>query len=273
MRVGTGAFPFTTPGFGNDRAELFATPHPWFPPAGTPSPSPSPTPAPTPVPTPVPTATPTPTPTPVSYADSVLQTGGLTGYWRLGESSGAVAYPARGIVRGTFSGVSLGQAGLLTGDSDRATVFSGAHGVFGDVNDFTGAARFSIEAWVKPNLVDGTSRRILAKEGSGGNGWLLYHNSTKLSFARLRSGVYQPVSTAPLKVGQRTHIVVAYDGASLRLYVNGTLAVTTASTQQIVDNSAAMTLGRGFSGTIDEVAVYSGTVLSGSQVNAHYARG
>jgi hypothetical protein len=269
MRVGTAAFPFTTPGFGNDRAELFATPHPWFAPAGVPAPAPAPTPAPTPVPTPVP-----PAPTTASYADGVLQTGGLTGYWRLGESSGTVAYPARGTVRGTFSGVSLGQAGLLTGDSNLASVFSGSStGAFGDVNDFTGAARFSIEAWVKPNLIDGTSRRILAKEGSGGNGWLLYHNSTKLSFARLRSGVYQPVSTAPLKVGQRSHIVVAYDGASLRLYVNGTLAVTTASTQQILDNSASMTLGRSFSGTIDEVAVYGGTALSGSQVSAHYAKG
>jgi hypothetical protein len=41
LTVGSGAFPFTTAGYGSDRAELFVLPHPYFAPAnGTPTPVP-----------------------------------------------------------------------------------------------------------------------------------------------------------------------------------------------------------------------------------------
>jgi len=232
-------------------------------------------------PTPPPTPTPTPTPAPTGYADTIMQTAGLTHYWRLGESSGTSAIAAKGPAPGTYSAVTLGQVGLLTGDANRAVTFNGSTSNirFGDVNDFAGTARFSVEAWVKPATVDSPSRRIFSKEASGTNGWLLWSNSSRLWFGRLRNGVYETVSTSPLTAGRRAHIVVSYDGGSLRMYRDGALAATAASTQALPDTSGPLTVGASslgfgsFAGAIDEPAVYGGTVLTPTQIQQHFRIG
>jgi hypothetical protein len=373
FRIGdpAGPHPFTTNSANSaDRAEVFATPHPWFPAAGT-APTPTPTPTPTPSPTPAPTtaapvaaavispsapvtgssvsmdassstgtgltcswdldgatkltgcktqftfnytgtkhvtltvrdtsartstavrdvvvsapgATATPSPAPVpsaaGYANTIMGTSGLTNYWRLGESSGTTAAAAKGTATGVYSGVTLGQPGLLTGDVSQAATFNTATSNirFGDVNDFAGTAKFSVEAWVKASVVDSSSRRVISKEGAGTNGWMLWSNSSRLWFGRLRNGVYETVSTSPLTAGQRKHVVVTYDGGTLRMYANGALVTTAVSTQALPDTTAPLTLGASslgfgsFAGAIDDPAVYGGTVLSAAQVQEHFRVG
>ncbi len=61
-----------------------------------------------------------------AYLSAVL-TDLPSGYWRLGEGSGVVAVDSSGNGRnGTYSatGVTLGQTGLLTGDTDTAAALS-----------------------------------------------------------------------------------------------------------------------------------------------------
>jgi len=169
-------------------------------------------------------AAPPPPPPASSYADGILGTSGLAGYWRFGEVSGTVATAARGAVTGSYGvGVTLGRAGLIGGDSNTAAGVGGASGAdvrFGDVFDFTGNERFSLEAWVKPTTVDATSRRVFSKEWSnagGVQGYFLVNNSTRVFFSRMRDGAYESVSGPSLKAGTRYHVAVSYDGSTLSL--------------------------------------------------------
>jgi hypothetical protein len=216
----------------------------------------------------------------------VKQTAGLTSYWRFGEPSGITATAATGSVTGSYGvGVKLGQPGLIKGDADTAGVFDGTSGAlarFGDVYDFAGTARFSLEAWVKPTTVDANARRIFAKDwanAAGAQGWYLINSSSRLQFARLRDDSYQSFSVSPLAAGTRSHVVVTYDGSTMRLYVNGALASSAASGAALLDSTVPFTIGAkatggvNWAGTIDEPAVYAGTALSASQVQSHYAAG
>ena len=123
---------------------------------------------------------------------------------------------------GTYSAVTLGQPGLLTGDTDTSVGFSGnAKATFGDHDDFTGTAPFTLEAWVKPTTVDATGRRIFSKE-AGEEGYYLLSTSSQrpVRAARRRQLRHGQRSRA----GRRTryHVVVTYDGSTMRMYVNGT---------------------------------------------------
>jgi len=217
------------------------------------------------------------------YATTVTGTAGLTGYWRFADATGTTAAAAFGLVTGTYgAGTTLGQPGLLVGDANKAVTLAGnAKVTFGDVFDFAGNAAFSLEAWVKPTTIDTTARRIFSKEVSDANGvqgYYLIADSTRLSFARLRNGNYQTMTGPKLVVGSTYHVVVTYDGANQRLYVNGAQVDVEASAQAGVDTAALFTVGAkasgggNWAGTIDEPAVYS-SALSAATVLAHYRAG
>ena len=61
------------------------------------------------------------------YRDAVLATGGLAGYWRLGETSGTAAADASGRAGpGSYLGApGLGARGALSADADGAARFDG----------------------------------------------------------------------------------------------------------------------------------------------------
>ncbi len=233
-----------------------------------------------------PTGTTPPPPPAASYADAILGTSGLSSYWRLGEASGTTAAAAKGAITGTYgTGVTLGRPGLITGDMNTAAGFGGASGAdtrFGDAFDFPANDRFTLEAWVKPTIVDATSRRIFSKEwsnASGVQGYYLINKSTRLQFARMRDGGYHTVNVAPLATGTRYHVAVTYDGTSLRLYVNGALAGSADAAAALLNGTTAFTIGAKtgggghFNGVIDEPAVYNANTLTGTQLNAHYEAG
>jgi len=220
----------------------------------------------------------------VTYKDAVGSTTGLASYWRLGETSGTSSTAAKGTVTGTYSGMSLNRPSLLANDTDAAVDLNGSSSMarYGDVYDFAGTSAFSLEAWVKPTTVDATSRRLFSKEwsnSSGIQGYDLVQSSSKLQFARLRNGAYQAATAPSLAVGRTYHVVATYDGSAMRLYVNGALVSTGASTtQSVVEGTSVFTIGAkasgggNFAGTIDEAAVYTGA-LSDQQVTDHYKVG
>jgi hypothetical protein len=61
-----------------------------------------------------------------SYADVVLLIGPLA-YWRLNETTGSVAYDYMSGHDGTYSNVTLGVQGVVTGDTNRAAEFNGTN--------------------------------------------------------------------------------------------------------------------------------------------------
>jgi hypothetical protein len=77
------------------------------------------------------------------------------------------------------------------------------------------------------------------------------------------------------------HVVATYDGTTMRLYVNGALEDTVASSLLVENNALPLYVGvfgainvtnQLFHGQMDEVAIYA-TVLSAQQVAQHYNAG
>src|SRR6185436_11503679 len=79
--------------------------------------------------------------------------------------------------------------------------------------------------------------------------------------------------TAPLTVNAWSHLAATYDGAMLRLYVNGTQVASVARTGFIKTSINPLQIGgdkffgQPFAGVIDEVRVYS-VALIAAQVQA-----
>ena len=147
--------------------------------------------------------------------------------------------------------------------------------------NFTGD--FSIEAWAKPNVINGIGGAIVHKGGSSGYSVWQYRLSITSS-NQWRGTVFVGGSafavTAPaIATTAWTYLVFTRTGNTLQLYVNGTLAASAAVTGTTNTNTGILAIGRTgasatdyFNGAIDEVALYP-TALSASRVAAHFAAG
>jgi concanavalin A-like lectin/glucanase superfamily protein len=260
-----------------------------------------------------------------TYSDAVRADGAVN-YLRLGDAPGTRTLLNSGAVPpGPFSrlaearadttgrGPALGQPGALAGDPDTAAHLDGTlpKGTAGPPAIVLGQERsleqqhLSWEAWVKPGLVDTTSRRIMANEEPWG-GTLLAARSGGIVFARyLNPGDYQMGSagshefaivpkqiwgtlTAPLAPGRFNHVVATYDyvlsawQGTMRLYVNGALAASRRSdflpVLPRVSSFAYVAIGSNttgwlrYDGALDEVATYPRT-LSAAEVAEHHRIG
>jgi hypothetical protein len=207
-------------------------------------------------------------------------------YWRFNASSGSTAAPQVGSISGAHgSGASAGAASLGTqlGASVDYSGASGAETSFGDNLDFSGTQAFSVEAWIRPDTVDATYRRVFSKQSSTGGtqGYTLYSVTgvDGVGFQRFRDGVADTAKCSQLGSGTTYHLVGTYDGSTLRLYRNGVQCASIASTRSLTDNTGpflvgntSILTGRNFDGRIDEPAVYS-RALSSTEVSEHYLAG
>lgn len=248
--VGAGK-PYSTAENGYDRAELFVSPHPLF------------------------------AESPNGYYATVKSTPDLQSYWRLGEASGTTAADDMEAVSGTYTSATLGVPGLV-GSSDPAVSFGGSKNrVLASTSSygFAGTNAFTIEAVIKPNTVDSTSRRIFSSEVLSGesvvNGYGLWNNGTsnKLQVCRIPSGSYDCATTSAAASGVAKYIAATYDGTTLKLYVNGTPVSSTTSKGSITAPSsftvgARSDFGGSWSGVIDDAAVYD-RALSVAEVEEH----
>jgi len=215
-------------------------------------------------------------------------------YWRLGEASGTVAADVMGTYPGTYSGTLTQGVTGKTPDGDTATDFSGTTGRVRTVNGaltFAGTAPFSLEAWVKVgDTTAGTTYqygRVFTSEltnAQGRQGYNVHRGNTYsvsgalntyFCFERYRDGVYSGQCTGNVTVAAWHHLVFTYNGSTLRIYVDGTLQSSAASTVSLLAGTQPLSVGSGptnaFYGTIDEAAVYD-YALTLTQIQAHRAR-
>jgi hypothetical protein len=130
----------------------------------------------------------------------------------------------------------------------------------------------TLEAWVNPTTVTSKWRDVIYK---GRDNYFLAATSTNTSKpagAGIIGGVNtKALGTAPLATSTWTHLTATYDGAALKLYVNGTLVRTTAVTGVIATSTNPLQIGgdsifgQFFAGTIDEVRIYN-TALTPAQI-------
>jgi glucose/arabinose dehydrogenase len=147
-------------------------------------------------------------------------------------------------------------------------------GRFGNALDFDGKddwvtveapkleREMTVEAWVRPTRKGGS---LGFHETKRGDAWALYQDESAIG-ARAARG------KAP-RLRRWTHLAMTYDGATIRRYVNGTLAGTSAHTGTIPPSRRPLRFGgnavfkQWFKGRLDEVRVYA-SALTPAQIQA-----
>lgn len=186
-----------------------------------------------------------------------------------GTYMGTATPVATGQTSGPFGqalSVSTATAGNLVSVPDDGTL------------DFTGS--FSVQAWINPSAVGGV---IAAKHAAPGDrGWQLdYRNmngGNRVYFAVFSGDNFDDryeASSFLVNTNEWTHITVVYDDAAnggngeIRIYRNGVLGVATSAKEvgwsgDPRTNTQPLRIGDGFSGLLDEVAVFDHAVASGN---------
>ena len=126
----------------------------------------------------------------------------------------------------------------------------------------TGA--MTLEAWVFPTAVTSIWRDVIFK---GEDNYYLMATATNLSrpvAGGIFSGSYgEAFGTSALPANTWTHLAATYDGATLRLYVNGVQVGSKAQTGTLATSSNPLNIGgdtfynQYFDGRIDDIRIYN----------------
>jgi hypothetical protein len=178
-----------------------------------------------------------------------------------------------------------GNAGALNGAAWTTVGKNGGALSFDGVNDSVTVADsgsldltegMTLEAWVRPTELSGSWRTVLLKEQPGGLAYGLYaHTSSQGPSVHISTGGSEPRarSASAIAGDAWTHLAGTYDGATLRLYVNGALAESQAAGGAISTSTGALWIGGNsvwsewFQGLIDDVRVYN-RALTGAEIQA-----
>ena len=232
-------------------------------------------------------------PTGTSYTDSALAAGTYYYLVQAEDAAGnlsAASNQATGVVTAVPTGLvaaysfNEGTGTTVSGTGTTGTLTSTTwttSGKYGNALSFNGTSswvtiadsaslhltnKMTLEAWVNPNLLTGGWRTIIIKQQTGkGVAYSLYgdtdqHTPATQVYIGGEANVY---GTAVLPLNVWTHLASTYDGSTLKLYVNGTLVLSTPVTGNIISSTGALRIGGNniwgefFSGLIDEVRIYN----------------
>jgi len=204
------------------------------------------------------------------YADTVLA-GAPAAYWRLGETSGAVAADRTGHAAAAYlGGVELGARGALSGDPDTAARFDGADDEVRGSVALAGSG--TLEGWFFWE-----AGVALLRDDTGSAGWILaYDSGGRIAYRAGGATFTTDVPTAQLRDGWH-HLALTFSPTATALYVDGALAHADGAPGpaaadmpwHVMRNGATGQYARG---RADEVAVY-GQALEATAVRAHFEAG
>jgi PKD repeat protein len=213
---------------------------------------------------------------PQTYIATFTATGptlppGLVAGYSFSEGGGTTTQDASGnSLAGTISGASWSTQGKY-----------GSALSFDGVNDLVSVADapaldlttgMTLAAWVFPTVTTGV-REVVIKEGSGVDIYNLYASNGTRPEANVFVGGSNrtAIGTAALPANTWTYIASTYDGATVRLYLNGAQVASTSITGSIATSTGALRIGGNslwgefFQGRIDEVRIYN-RALTASEI-------
>lgn len=195
--------------------------------------------------------------------------------WPLNEPSGTIAADATGTAPGSYlNGPTLGEPGILAGST--AVSFDGA-------TDYVSVkptlpldtkAGVTLEAWINPDALQGSLIRR-------NNSYELRAQSDGSVLFRVWVGEsVKSLTTAEkiITVGDIYQVVGTYDGATMKIYVNGEQVASQSQTGRISNDENTLYIGRNdgaetyFSGIIDNPTIYS-EALSATTALENFERG
>jgi PKD repeat protein len=226
-----------------------------------------------------------------NYGDTVLDTAGLVGYWRLGEASGPTLADSKGVASGTASpGVTFGLPGGIASDPNTAARFDGDDSAKAPLN-LSGTSKTTVEFWLKwDGYIDDDALALELTENFNQNdGGFIVDPDAPQQNGSFGIGIGEGASrnnvffTRP-SAGQWHHYAFVLDSTApaaqqITPYVDGqpvtytkTASGTGAgafanSTLYMMSRAGQSLFGRG---TLDEVAVYN-RALSANEIAAHHA--
>jgi chitodextrinase len=194
---------------------------------------------------------------------------GLVAAYAFDEGSGATTSDASG---NGHTGSLVNASWTAAGRNGGALVFNGSNARV-DVPDAASlhlTTAMTLEAWVKLTVVSNAWRDVIYK---GNDNYYLEASSPgggsgPVGGATVASKIAEAKAPSALTAGTWAHLATTYDGANLRLYVNGTLAATVAKTGTIATSSNPLQIGgdslynQFFNGTIDDVRVYNAALTA-----------
>lgn len=153
----------------------------------------------------------------------------------------------------------------------------------GDVFDFSPRAEFALEAWVRNDTPTREYELVFDKRqdntSGAGDGWLLFlHTPTRnLDFQLWKGGAVLGGMEQPTFQPGFHHVVATCtskpEGREIDLYVDGVVVSYDAKINgELANTTKVLTLGYGWNGLLDEMAIYEHT-LTPERVLAHYQAG
>ena len=190
---------------------------------------------------------------------------GLAAYWTFDEGVGIVANDVSG---NGNTGAINGGATFGPGHVNTGLNFNGVdqNVVVPDAASLNPSTSLTISAFVQPSTSTGD---IVTKDGENAGGrqyQLTFYNSHFWLSIGTTTGLHTLMGNGTWATGGQYHVAMTYDGATVKLFVNGALDGSLPVTGAVVSGNQPVRIGGGapagqspywYSGGIDEVKIYA----------------
>jgi Concanavalin A-like lectin/glucanases superfamily len=218
----------------------------------------------------------------ISFTVAQPASAGLVAAYSFNEGAGTSVADASGNgLTGTISGATWSTQGrfgnALSFNGTNAWVTVGATAL---LNLTTG---MTLEAWVFPTAHSASWNNVIIKERVNGEVYNLYSNidiSVPTVYVVRAAAPNAPLDargTSQLPLNAWSHLAATYDGATLRLFVNGVQVGSRALTGALLTSTGVLRIGGNsiwgefFKGQIDEIRIYN-RALTPAEIQADMSR-
>ena len=201
----------------------------------------------------------------------------IAGIWLFEEGNGNETEDFSG---NGNDGEFLGNPTWVDGKFGNALEFDGSNSVdCGDPRSLNiDGEALTLLAWVKPNTIQGLDA-VIEKECGSDAAYNLYLNGGKVHFRMFANGNVwvEPGDTVP--TDSWSHLAAVYDGSKMMVYIDGAIKGEANQNGNVTTNQVKFSIGassncggRGFDGTLDEIAVFN-IALTEDEINDVMTKG